>query len=69
MFLVGIMLAVIAVLLTAQLRREAMIRKLEGSIISFLLEIVGGHDQAPDRRGREPRLSAAGPHAMPTSLA
>ena len=41
-FLVGIMLAVIVVLLAAQLRQEAMIRKLEGSIISFLLEIVGG---------------------------
>jgi NHLM bacteriocin system ABC transporter ATP-binding protein len=41
-FLVGIMPAVIVVLLAGQLRQEAMIRKVEGSIISFLLEIVGG---------------------------
>jgi len=41
-FLVGIMLTVIVVLLAGQLRQEAMIRKVEGSIISFLLEIVGG---------------------------
>ena len=40
--LVGIMLAVIVVLLAGQLRQEARIRKVEGSIISFLLEIVGG---------------------------
>jgi len=41
-FLVGIMLAVIVFLLASQLRQEAKIRKVEGSIISFLLEIVGG---------------------------
>ena len=41
-FLVGIMPAVIVVLLAGQLRQEAMIRKVEGSIISFPLEIVGG---------------------------
>src|SRR5208283_2401462 len=41
-FLVGMMLAVIVFLLARQLGLEAMIRKVEGSIISFLLEIVGG---------------------------
>ncbi len=41
-FLIGIMLVVIVILLAAQLRQEAMIRKVEGSIISFLLEVVGG---------------------------
>ena len=41
-FLVGIMLVVSLMLLAAQLRKEAMIRKAEGSIMSFLLEIVGG---------------------------
>jgi NHLM bacteriocin system ABC transporter ATP-binding protein len=40
--LIMIMLAVIVVLLAGQLRLEARIRTLEGSIIGFLLEMVGG---------------------------
>ncbi len=42
MLLLVVMLAVTAVILAGQLRQEAMIRKLEGSLTSFLLEIVGG---------------------------
>ncbi len=40
--LLGIMAAVSAMLLACQLRNEASIRRIEGSIIGFLLEVVGG---------------------------
>jgi NHLM bacteriocin system ABC transporter peptidase/ATP-binding protein/NHLM bacteriocin system ABC transporter ATP-binding protein len=43
--LLGIMLVISLVLLAGQLRQEAMIRKVEGSILGFLLEVVGGISQ------------------------
>jgi NHLM bacteriocin system ABC transporter ATP-binding protein len=42
MLLVGILAASIAALLSAQLGQESRIRQVEGSIIGFLLELVGG---------------------------
>jgi NHLM bacteriocin system ABC transporter peptidase/ATP-binding protein/NHLM bacteriocin system ABC transporter ATP-binding protein len=40
--LVGTFVLAIAALLAAQLRQESLIRKVEGSIMAFLLEVVGG---------------------------
>jgi NHLM bacteriocin system ABC transporter peptidase/ATP-binding protein/NHLM bacteriocin system ABC transporter ATP-binding protein len=40
--LIGLMILVTFLLLAGQLRQEARIRKVEGSIIGFLLEVVGG---------------------------
>ncbi|WP_165226954.1 NHLP family bacteriocin export ABC transporter peptidase/permease/ATPase subunit [Aquisphaera insulae] len=40
--LLALMLATIALLLAGQLRQEARIRKVEGSIIGFLFEVFGG---------------------------
>ena len=40
--MVGLLLLTILVLLAGQVRQEAKIRKVEGSIIGFLLELVSG---------------------------
>ena len=40
--MLGLVLLVMMLLLAGQLRQEAMIRKVEGSVIGFLLEVVGG---------------------------
>ena len=63
--LVGVMFGVIVVLLAGQLRQEAMIRKVEGSIISFLLEVVVGMTKLRTA-GSRTAPSAAGPPAMRT---
>ena len=65
-FLVGIMLVVSLMLLAAQLRKEAMIRKAEGSIMSFLLEIVGGMTKIRTA-GAENRAFGRWAGRMPTS--
>ena len=63
--LLAVMLLATLALLAGQLRQEAKIRTIEGSIIGFLLELVGG---SPSCGSPAPRIapSAAGPASTPS---